>query len=113
MKIQPGGDKLYVFLDTKDEYTEGPGGLRLTLPGNSNQQTRRGVVISVGPEVDTTRYNVGDKVIIPVYAGGTINMVAFGYSDERHKIIGQNEIWAKITDEDNRYPEDSDGNKIV
>jgi len=98
MKIFPKSRCVYIKLDLKDDRV----GL-IDMPENVTQQTRRGTVIAVGDKV--TEWKVGDRVIKPYYAGNFINMNAYMYRDETHVICGEDEVQARIENEDVYYPE--------
>jgi len=98
MKIFPKSRCVYLKLDSKDDRVMG-----IDMPGNVTQQTRRGTIIAIGEKV--TEWKVGDRVIKPYYAGGFVHMNAYGYRDETHVICGEDEIQARIENEDVYKPE--------
>jgi len=104
MKIHPRPGNVYVVLDDKSEEYKSEK-FNIALPGNQSQQTRAGTVIAIGEGTEKPWLAIGDRVIIPFYAGTFINWNAKRYMDERHKILGIDEIMAKISNEEIERPE--------
>jgi co-chaperonin GroES (HSP10) len=117
MKIHPRPGNVYVVLDAKStEYTSDKG-FKIDIPESASQQTRAGTVIEIGkiPHLypwwmfwkkrEKPWLAVGDRVIIPFYAGTFINWYTMRYKDERHKVLGIDEIMAKISNEEIERPE--------
>lgn len=95
LKIKPMGKRLLVQLNPIEEKkTEGG----VILPDTHSQETRTGIIIAVGEEVDK-KYQPGDKIIIAFTSGTILHFPAEGILDDTIRITVQSEIMAKISEE--------------
>ena len=105
MKIHPRPGNVYVLLDGKSTTYTSDKGFEIEIPESASQQTRAGTVIAIGEGTEKPWLAIGDRVIIPFYAGTFINWYTMRYKDERHKVLGIDEIMAKISNEEIERPE--------
>ena len=97
MKIKPVGDNIYIKLDKFKDEIKTESGVIITLPNKHSERTRRATVIDVGDEVKN--YKKNDRVLIHYLMGSTLHLTGVFGEDERHRVIIESEILARIEDE--------------
>lgn len=95
MKILPHGDRIYIILD---DFQEKVGVLE--LPKKHTEQSRFATIKACGEDVEKSRFKVGDRILIGYGSGMRVHLIKYGITDDTHRIITSEEIWAKIEDED-------------
>ena len=80
----------WIVVEPLDE-TETPAGL--IVPANEAAQTRSGIVVAVGPDVESVE--AGDKVLYPRDAGYDVRPLR---SSHRVRVLKREELLARIHD---------------
>jgi len=92
LKIIPEGVNILIQLNPVREHkTEGG----IVLPDTHGEESRIGIIIAVGNEVDK-RHKPGDKVLISFVMGTPLHFPDAGILDDTVRIITQSNIMAKI-----------------
>ena len=92
--IRPVGKRVLVQLNSvKEQKTEGG----IILPDLHHEESRIGVILAKGGEVDD--FDVGDKILVGWGFGTPIHFPDQGILDDTIRIGTQMEIWAKISGE--------------
>ena len=92
LTIEPKGNRMYILLD---EFQEQVG--QIYMPQKHSEQDRFATVIACGDEV--TMYEEGDRILVSYYAGNRIHLIKYNITDDRHRIISEEEVKAKVTEE--------------
>ena len=95
LKIIPEGTNILIQLSPiKEKVTRGG----IVLPDNHPEESRIGIIIAVGNEVDK-RHQPGDKILISFVMGTPLHFPDEGILDDTVRIITQSNIMAKISEE--------------
>ena len=92
--IEPLGRNIYVKWDKKHEKFG-----ELWMPQKTQQRTRVGVVLKVGPEAREL-FKVGDKVVMPDYIGNRIYLPGYRVIDDDRILLACIEVMAKLNEPD-------------
>ncbi len=88
-RFKPAPMRYYVILD---EFQSSVGGV--LMPELHSEQSRIGTVISRG--IGCTYYEPGDKVIIQFHIGVKLHLLAFYITDEKFRVVHEDEILGTI-----------------
>lgn len=106
MGIEPMNDRLLIEVLHENEVTQGG----LFIPEQAKEKPTRGIVRFVGEggylrngTFRPTKFQVGDKVIFGKHAGSVIK-----YDGETFRIVMEEDILARVTDEPAESPSGAD-----
>ena len=93
LKVEMTEDRVYIILEEMKELS----GV-IFMPDKHSEQSRKAVVMAVGPECNI--YEVGDLVMVPFIVGHKLHLVehgiGIGREETRHRIVRQGEILFKV-----------------
>ena len=84
---------MYIELDAVEEKKLESG---IFVPRMHSELTRLGTIRAVGKEVDTSVFNVGDRVMLPYISGYNIYFPDKAHLSETQRIVSQENILCKV-----------------
>lgn len=101
MELEPLGDRIYILLDEKIEKVG-----QIFVSESASERTRMATVKKMGPDCERTKrrflkksrtkLNIGDRIVVMFYAGNVLHLLGESILDERHRIVMEGEIMARI-----------------
>jgi len=92
--ITPVRNNLYVTVEDKADKIS-----TIILPENARMRSQVAIVRAVGPEIKD--YKIGDKILITFHAGIHLQLPDTYSVEDKHRIISDHEILAKVQYEGN------------
>ena len=87
--IEPYGNRLVVSIDPF--VYEG----RIKIPDIAKRAPTTGTILAVGPDVDTTKFKIGDRVLYTMYSGTLVQIK----SQPAYRVLACEELLGRLTDE--------------